>query len=247
MIFEVGKSWAEADADTAEAIDFCEFYGREALRYAGPQPLARIPGEQNELKYIPLGAGVVILAGWGLALGGAVSGFDATREGRDKDRQAGKTAPAPQVPAGGGPAQPGSGRGPEVGGVRAWWKDPDMVKEVGLVTDQIGKIDRLYEQRQRQIKPMVDEYNKLNGELNLMLRERTAKPSEIEAQARRLMFPRYEIDVSRTKMLYEMSRVLSADQNTKLRAMFDRMDQERRAAMDKLEQERAKGRRGGNH
>ena len=38
MIFEVGKSWAEADADTAEAIDFCEFYGREALRYAGPQP-----------------------------------------------------------------------------------------------------------------------------------------------------------------------------------------------------------------
>jgi 1-pyrroline-5-carboxylate dehydrogenase len=60
MILEVGKSWAEADADTAEAIDFCEFYGREALRYASPQPLARIPGEQNELKYIPLGAGVVI-------------------------------------------------------------------------------------------------------------------------------------------------------------------------------------------
>jgi 1-pyrroline-5-carboxylate dehydrogenase len=60
MILEVGKSWAEADADTAEAIDFCEFYGREALRYAGPQPLTRIPGEQNELKYIPLGAGAVI-------------------------------------------------------------------------------------------------------------------------------------------------------------------------------------------
>ena len=60
MILEVGKSWAEADADTAEAIDFCEFYGREALRYAGPQPLTRIPGENNELKYIPLGAGAVI-------------------------------------------------------------------------------------------------------------------------------------------------------------------------------------------
>jgi 1-pyrroline-5-carboxylate dehydrogenase len=60
MILEVGKSWAEADADTAEAIDFCEFYGREALRYAGPQPLTRVPGEKNELKYIPLGAGAVI-------------------------------------------------------------------------------------------------------------------------------------------------------------------------------------------
>jgi 1-pyrroline-5-carboxylate dehydrogenase len=60
MVFEVGKSWVEADADVAEAIDFCEFYGREALRYAGEQLLTRIPAEKNELWYIPLGVGVVI-------------------------------------------------------------------------------------------------------------------------------------------------------------------------------------------
>jgi 1-pyrroline-5-carboxylate dehydrogenase len=60
MILEVGKSFAEADADTAEAIDFCEFYAREALRYGGPQPLTRLPGEENELRYLPLGVGVVI-------------------------------------------------------------------------------------------------------------------------------------------------------------------------------------------
>ncbi|MEJ2108785.1 MAG: L-glutamate gamma-semialdehyde dehydrogenase [Acidobacteriota bacterium] len=60
MIIETGKTWREADADTAEAIDFCEFYGREALRYAQRQPLTRIKTEDNELRYIPLGAGVVI-------------------------------------------------------------------------------------------------------------------------------------------------------------------------------------------
>ncbi|HEY9179439.1 MAG TPA: L-glutamate gamma-semialdehyde dehydrogenase, partial [Candidatus Baltobacteraceae bacterium] len=60
MVYEVGKSWVEADADTAEAIDFMEFYGREALRYAGKHPVTPIPGEDNELRYIPLGAGVVI-------------------------------------------------------------------------------------------------------------------------------------------------------------------------------------------
>jgi 1-pyrroline-5-carboxylate dehydrogenase len=60
MVYEVGKSWPEADADVAEAIDFCEFYGRENLRLAGPQPLTRIPGEENELRYIPLGVAVVI-------------------------------------------------------------------------------------------------------------------------------------------------------------------------------------------
>ncbi|HEX8707535.1 MAG TPA: L-glutamate gamma-semialdehyde dehydrogenase [Pyrinomonadaceae bacterium] len=60
MIHEVGKSWAEADGDTAEAIDFCEFYAREMLRYAGEQPLTRVEGEDNRLEYLPLGVGVVI-------------------------------------------------------------------------------------------------------------------------------------------------------------------------------------------
>jgi 1-pyrroline-5-carboxylate dehydrogenase len=60
MCFETGKSWVEADADTAETIDFLEFYGREALRYAEDQPLTKLPGEENALEYIPLGAGVVI-------------------------------------------------------------------------------------------------------------------------------------------------------------------------------------------
>ncbi|HYH85565.1 MAG TPA: L-glutamate gamma-semialdehyde dehydrogenase [Pyrinomonadaceae bacterium] len=60
MIHEVAKSWPEADGDTAEAIDFCDFYAREMLRYAGEQPLVHIEGERNRLEYIPLGVGVVI-------------------------------------------------------------------------------------------------------------------------------------------------------------------------------------------
>ena len=60
MILEVGKTWAEADADTAEAIDFLEFYAREAYRYAGEQPIVKIESETNDLVYIPLGVGAVI-------------------------------------------------------------------------------------------------------------------------------------------------------------------------------------------
>ncbi len=60
MISEVGKNFLEADADTCEAIDFLEFYGREMLRLSGPQPIVPQPGEKNELLYIPLGVGVVI-------------------------------------------------------------------------------------------------------------------------------------------------------------------------------------------
>ena len=62
MILETGKSWPEADGDTAEAIDFLEFYGRENLRYSGPQPVTPVAGERNVLVYKPLGVGVGVTA-----------------------------------------------------------------------------------------------------------------------------------------------------------------------------------------
>lgn len=60
LVAEAGKTWAEADADTAEAIDFMEYYGRQALKYAQGMPVVAYPGEQNECFYIPLGVGVII-------------------------------------------------------------------------------------------------------------------------------------------------------------------------------------------
>jgi len=60
QVYEAGKTWVEADADVSEAIDFCEYYAREALKYAAPPPPPQFPGEKNELRYIPLGVGVVI-------------------------------------------------------------------------------------------------------------------------------------------------------------------------------------------
>ena len=67
MIYEVAKTWPEADGDTAEAIDFLEFYGREMLHYAGDQPLVKLPGEENHLDYIPLGV-VAVIPPWNFPL-----------------------------------------------------------------------------------------------------------------------------------------------------------------------------------
>jgi 1-pyrroline-5-carboxylate dehydrogenase len=63
MVLEAGKNWPEADIDTAEAIDFMEFYAREMIRLSETdihQPLTKIAGEDNKLSYIPLGVGIVI-------------------------------------------------------------------------------------------------------------------------------------------------------------------------------------------
>ncbi len=60
LVLEAGKTWPEAEADVSEAIDFCEYYAREMQRLAGPQTVVQLPGEQDEMIYVPLGVGVVI-------------------------------------------------------------------------------------------------------------------------------------------------------------------------------------------
>jgi len=60
LVYEAGKTWPEADADVSEAIDFCEYYARQMQRLDKPDPLVQLPGEKDELFYLPLGVGVVI-------------------------------------------------------------------------------------------------------------------------------------------------------------------------------------------
>lgn len=67
MCFEVGKTWVEADVETAEAIDFLEYYAREMMRLGIPHPLTPLPGEENEQRYMPLGV-VVVIPPWNFPL-----------------------------------------------------------------------------------------------------------------------------------------------------------------------------------
>jgi len=60
MVFESGKNWLEAEADTAEAIDFCDYYARQMLRLSEPEALVQMPGEFGNLTYLGLGVGVII-------------------------------------------------------------------------------------------------------------------------------------------------------------------------------------------
>src|SRR5690348_8077695 len=60
LVLEAGKTWPEADADVSEAIDFCGYYARQALKLANPEPLVQLSGERDEMVYLPLGVGIII-------------------------------------------------------------------------------------------------------------------------------------------------------------------------------------------
>ena len=60
LVVEAGKTWPEAEADVAEAIDFCEYYARQMMKLANPPPVVQLPGERDEMVYVPLGPGIII-------------------------------------------------------------------------------------------------------------------------------------------------------------------------------------------
>jgi predicted delta-1-pyrroline-5-carboxylate dehydrogenase group 2 len=57
---ECAKPWGEADADVCEAIDFLEYYAREAVALAAGAELIQVAGERNEMRYAPRGVTAVI-------------------------------------------------------------------------------------------------------------------------------------------------------------------------------------------
>jgi RHH-type proline utilization regulon transcriptional repressor/proline dehydrogenase/delta 1-pyrroline-5-carboxylate dehydrogenase len=65
-VYECGKPWAEADADVAEAIDFCMYYALE-MREMGLPRQSDMPGEENTYYYRPRGV-VVVIAPWNFPL-----------------------------------------------------------------------------------------------------------------------------------------------------------------------------------
>ncbi|MET0902502.1 MAG: proline dehydrogenase family protein [Acidimicrobiales bacterium] len=67
--FEAAKPWDQADGDVCEAIDFCEYYGRELLRLHGARAdlVQSPPGEANRMTYQGKGVTAVI-APWNFPL-----------------------------------------------------------------------------------------------------------------------------------------------------------------------------------
>jgi RHH-type transcriptional regulator, proline utilization regulon repressor / proline dehydrogenase / delta 1-pyrroline-5-carboxylate dehydrogenase len=63
---ECGKPWPEADADVAEAIDFLEYYSRQAVSLGGVD-LLQVSGERNTIDFAPRGVAAVI-APWNFPL-----------------------------------------------------------------------------------------------------------------------------------------------------------------------------------
>ena len=109
-----------------------------------------------------------------------------------------------------------------------WWKDPIVVKELRLTPDQSAKIDSIWRKREMDMHAASKEYERQKEELNRLMAERKVGVDVIGVQHDRVEAQRTTLNKSRTIMIYQFSLVLSPEQNTALKAYFERSRRERR-------------------
>jgi Spy/CpxP family protein refolding chaperone len=144
---------------------------------------------------------------------------------RAAPRQAGGTTPKATVPAqqgqGGRAEGPSQQRNQPRRGF-AWWKEAEVMREVGITAEQSKRIDELFHKRLPEAIALEREFKKQNDELNRLLRERTVGADVIAVQVDRVEAQRTTLNKTRTVMIYQMYQVLSAEQYAKLVAYNER-------------------------
>ncbi|MEO6223450.1 MAG: hypothetical protein ABIP90_09375 [Vicinamibacterales bacterium] len=109
-----------------------------------------------------------------------------------------------------------------------WWKDPVVIKEIRLTPEQAQKVDALWKKREVEMKAAVSEHTKQHDELERLTAERKVGPDVFGLQVDRVEAQRTTLNKSWMVMNYQMSLILSPEQNTALKAYFERNRRNRR-------------------
>jgi Spy/CpxP family protein refolding chaperone len=103
-----------------------------------------------------------------------------------------------------------------------WWNDPEIKKEISLSDDKAKKITDIFESRNRQMQPWIEDWRRERALLDKMTQERVSDESTYSIQVWRLEQLSAKLRETRAMMVYRMYLQLSPDQYKKLRELFDR-------------------------
>jgi Spy/CpxP family protein refolding chaperone len=109
-----------------------------------------------------------------------------------------------------------------------WWKADDTRAELGISDKQSKDIDAIFQATLPSLRAAKDELDKLDDAVGRLIKEGTADIGVVARQVGQAEQARANLTTRRTVMLYQMHRLLTPDQRTKLDAMFARREAERR-------------------
>lgn len=108
------------------------------------------------------------------------------------------------------------------------WQREEIRTEIGLRKDQAGKIDEIYQAMMPRLRSSAEDRMKADEQLSKLFSSNASTEDDVVRQLNQVQAARNEVDRQRTLMLFRINRVLTPDQRAKLRAIYDRMNRERR-------------------
>lgn len=109
-----------------------------------------------------------------------------------------------------------------------WWNDDQIKAELALTPQQAQEIEQIFQASVPRLRTLKEQLDVLEKDLSRMIRERTSPEATVAQQLDRVETTRAELNKARMLMIYKMHRVLTSEQNEKLRAINDRRDRKDR-------------------
>lgn len=113
-------------------------------------------------------------------------------------------------------------------GRHKWWQDERFKAELGLTAQQAQEVEQIFQSALPRLRTGKQQLDQLEADLSKMIKDRSADEHTVAQQIERVEAARADLNKARTLMQYRMHRVLSADQNVKLHAIFDRERKDRK-------------------
>ena len=109
-----------------------------------------------------------------------------------------------------------------------WWKDDGFSRELALTPDQSTRIEAVFQASQPALRAQQRALSMLEHELEKLVKEARVEESEVDIFVGKVESARADLAKTRTMMIYRMRRILSEEQHTKLQALFEKREKERR-------------------
>ena len=110
-----------------------------------------------------------------------------------------------------------------------WWQSGEFQRELSLTTDQISRIEQIFQDSLPALKAGKKDLDRLDGELSGLIADGEASEAQVLRLIDQVEASRSALGRTRSLMLFRMHRVLTPEQRVKLTALHEKWEHERRS------------------
>jgi Spy/CpxP family protein refolding chaperone len=109
-----------------------------------------------------------------------------------------------------------------------WWKSDRFQQELALTAEQVDRLEEIFQALQPTLKSQKETLDKYETKQSKVVSDPHADEALVLEAVERTEGARVELTKSRTLLTFRMGRILTSDQNVKLKALHEQWVRERR-------------------